>query len=318
MSKRPAQGNPVRRNRSRAFDDTPVVVPLSTSHHVVDAPSNNTLPQLHPATGVLSLVSGAPHVNIVDSTMFSSVSRHPRRACRDASATVTSYSASDPSAPGPATPESWGMTQHVAPPSIITSLQLLSRQQWHTHTGHMWGSRHRDSCDARMVLPIPHLPLSLVRSISTWLSGEVRDNVTDPRARAILDRSTSQMAVDLQNSGVGFCPPRCGGLGLHRDADDGFTLLIALDPVFTSGGSLAFYPHSEHIVVSSGITRSADIQSRCLYEPHTVTGPAGTAWLFPSATLHWGRGNVVPNNWRIVFNAVLGSTFVNSVDSIRL
>lgn len=214
----------------------------------------------------------------------------------------------------------WDMVTFDAPDVMLRSMRELAEAAWLEQTGYVWGSTHKLACRRRAVLPLRGMCRELATMVAVWLRTVGSTHDVSARVRAILLRPQKHMIVDIMESGAGFCPPGCGSLGLHRDGDDGLTLLVALDPIYESGGSIVFLPQSEEVPIPLDVTaRSFRLVSDWQYA-YYITGSAnpGACWLFPSATLHWGRNNVLHGNWRIVYNVVLGSSGINAVDEIRL
>jgi hypothetical protein len=235
-----------------------------------------------------------------------------------ASRIATRSSALTPVVKVPMAISHWDMATFSAPKSILAWMREEAESAWLAETGHAWMSRSRNCCSRRMVIPLS-ISVSQATEIAHWLRIVSDTNAFSTRLHSVLTRPTDEVINDLMSSGVGFCPPDCGSLGLHRDSKDGVTLLVALDPIYPAGGSIVFLPRSEHHTVSKGaVSRSFLCVANWPFEEYSLSSKVpGHCWLFPSATLHWGRSNALVNNWRIIYNVVLGSTEGNIVSEIH-
>jgi len=215
-----------------------------------------------------------------------------------------------------ATTAAWGLQFFEAPmPGVLLShLWRQACQRWQQETGWPWKSRSRNARRKRTVLPA-ELPDDCAEMLAQWLVSSASQVNWSNAERQVLARPIAEHLLDLRDAGFGYAPPRTGELRIHRDSDDGFTVLIALDQVIHGGGTVAFLPYSDRVQLPehrlTGLPRTW---------PHpefefTASEP-GVGCLFRASTLHWGRANVSAAG-RIIINATLGSTLRVRVQDAR-
>ena len=209
--------------------------------------------------------------------------------------------------PHPSCTSAWGL-QWFSPPMptvLLITLRGHALRRWEQETGFPWGSRSRNRTNKRCVLAAD-LPVECAAMFAEWLLASASQVHWTADHRKVLSRPTADHLADLQDAGFGYAPPSTGELRVHRDSEDGFTVLIALDAVLPSGGSVCFLPYSDGVHLPDH--RLPKLTRTWGHSPYEFTASdAGLGCMFRASTLHWGRANVSTAG-RIIINATLGCT----------
>jgi hypothetical protein len=87
--------------------------------------------------------------------------------------------------------------------------------------------------------------------------------------------------------------------------------------VLATCGTVVMLPYTDEVSV---VERKLPALIRTWpHEAHELTcAQPGASWMFHANTLHWGRANTSLDQFRIVLNATLGSSFESSIDHTRV
>lgn len=210
----------------------------------------------------------------------------------------------------------WGLHMFRAPKDVVDVTIQAAEQCYLDNTGFRWGELTKGRPKCRVVYSMgPHVELT--RVLLAWFGTLAENQEIGMEARQLFQRDEEILAREIAQSGVGFAPPNTGGVQLHRDDDHGFTLLLATDCISANQGVVVLLPNSQDASWDRDLrVRSHETISEWPYALSSTTSEVpGQCWLFPSSTLHFGRGNCTDDHWRILFNITLGND--TSVNTIR-